>query len=228
MKAIILAAGRGMRMRPLTDTRPKPLLKVGQYTLIEHQINKLVKAGITEIIINHAWLGEQIVNFIGNGHKYGAKICYSKEDPALETAGGIAKALNFFNGSTFLAINSDIWTDWDASQAFELAASLDKQRLAQLILVENPAHNPDGDFQLLKSGLLTSKQGVASSYTFAGIGIYRPILFSKLDPDQAMPLAPLLRQAMVQKNIYGVLHQGLWFDIGTPERLSLLNNNLVI
>lgn len=226
MRAMILAAGRGTRMRPLTDNCPKPLLKVGQYALIEHHIINLVSAGISEIIINHAWLGEQIVATLGNGSRYSAKISYSKETQALETAGGIAKAIDFFQDQPFVVINGDIWTDWQANQAFCMANKLDDNILANLVLVNNPDHNLGGDFQLLANGTVQANDNLKSAYTFAGIGVYQPSLFSGIKPGTAKPLAPVLKQAMLNNRVSGMLYCGKWFDIGTPDRLASLNKTL--
>lgn len=226
MRAMILAAGRGTRMRPLTDTCPKPLLKAGQHSLIEHHIINLVNAGINEIIINHAWLGEQIVATLGNGSRYSAKISYSAETHALETAGGIAKTLDFFLDQPFLVINGDIWTDWQASQAFCMAKQLDDNVLANLVLVDNPEHHPQGDFKLLANGMVQAADNIQPTYTFAGIGVYQPSLFNKIKPSSAMPLAPVLKQAMLNNSVIGVHYTGNWFDIGTPARLESLNKIL--
>lgn len=229
MRAMILAAGRGERMRPLTDTIPKPLLIAGGKPLIVWHVERLVRAGITELIINHAWLGMQIERVLRDGRQYGAAIAYSAEPRALETAGGIAKALDFFNGQPFLVINSDIWCDWDPSDAKRLGQTLSsEQRLAWLLLVDNPGHHPSGDFLLSSDGLVadrTSSEG-GTPLTFAGIGIYQPALFQSLDKKQPAPLAPLLRRAMLNKCVIGAHHGGKWMDIGTPERLAALDQAL--
>lgn len=226
MRAMILAAGRGSRMRPLTDSCPKPLLRAGQYSLIEYHIMNLVKAGINEIIINHAWLGEQIVAALGNGSRYSAKISYSAEDSALETAAGIANVLSFFQDQAFLVINGDIWTDWNANNAFAMAEALNTELLANLVLVDNPEHNPLGDFQLLSNGIIKPKDDTHKTYTFAGIGVYHPELFKGIDTKKPRRLAVILKQAMLKNYVCGVHHNGLWFDIGTPARLDKLNKIL--
>lgn len=226
MRAMILAAGRGTRMRPLTDNCPKPLLKAGQHALIEHHIINLVNAGINEIIINHAWLGEQIVATLGDGSRYSAKISYSAEAQALETSGGIAKVLDFFQDQPFVVINGDIWTDWQADQAFCMARELDDNILANLILVDNPEHHPQGDFQLLANGMVQDANNLQPTYTFAGIGVYQPRLFNKIKPGSVMPLAPVLKQAMANNRVIGMHYTGNWFDIGTPARLESLNKIL--
>ncbi|HDN69418.1 MAG: mannose-1-phosphate guanylyltransferase [Gammaproteobacteria bacterium] len=219
MKAMILAAGRGERMRPLTDSTPKPLLRIGGQTLIERQVHALVRAGITELVINHDHFGEQIVKALGDGTAYGADITYSPEtDRALETGGGIFNALPLLGSDPFLVVNSDIWTDY----AFEqLPAQPDG--LAHLVMVDNPEHHPQGDFSL-STGLLS--QSGPAMLTFSGIGVYRPGLFSDCTAG-AFPLAPLLRQAMDAGQVSGEHYTGSWFDIGTPERLDAINRVVI-
>lgn len=218
MKAMILAAGRGERMRPLTDTTPKPLLKVGGKALIEHHIEAVARAGIHDIVINHAWLGEQIVQFLGDGSRFNVHIQYSNEgSKALETGGGIFKALPLLGEEAFLVINGDIFTDIDLSA---LPSQIDG--LAHLILVSNPGHNLKGDFALVNGEVRGSGSAML---TFSGIGVYRPELFAQCQPG-AFPLAPLLRHAMAQGQVTGSHFQGLWLDIGTPERLAQLNREL--
>ena len=237
MRAMILAAGRGERMRPLTDTCPKPLLPVGGRPLIAWHLDRLARAGIVDILINHAWLGEQIEATLGNGQAYGVRLRYSAESPALETAGGIARALPFFQGEPFLVVNGDVWCDWDPSQAHATVAAWPADRLAHLVLVDNPAHHPEGDFILQSDGLLATQPdpdgGQARSaaqpgqaLTFAGIGLYRPALFATTHPEQPAPLAPLLRQAMKTGAVSGERHAGRWIDVGTPERLAALDAEL--
>lgn len=219
MKAMILAAGRGMRMRPLTDSTPKPLLQVGNKPLIVWHIERLVAAGITDIIINHAWLGEQIERALGNGSKFGANISYSAESPALETAGGIAKALPFFNEKPFLVINGDVWCDWNPIQAPKIAITMSaKKALAWILLVDNPSHNPKGDF-LLQS---VNKNAL----TFSGIGIYDPVLFSNISNTHPSPLAPVLRTALNNNQVIAQHYTGQWHDVGCVERLRHINNAL--
>lgn len=219
MKAMILAAGRGERMRPLTDNLPKPLLSAGNQPLIVWHINRLVAAGITNIIINHAWLGYKIEQYLGNGNKLGASITYSAEQTALETAGGINKALPFFAGKPFLVINGDIWCDWDPAESAMHIQNLNQANaLAWLLMVNNPAHNISGDFIFPE---LTTKP-----LTFSGIGIYSPKLFSNIESGQAAPMAPLLHQAIQKQRVIASAHKGEWMDIGTPQRLQLLNQKL--
>ncbi|RTZ44740.1 nucleotidyltransferase family protein [Candidimonas sp. SYP-B2681] len=227
MQAMILAAGRGERMRPLTDSIPKPLLEAGGRPLIVWHIERLVKAGITELIINHAWLGEQIEQMLGNGSQYGAHITYSREVRPLETAGGIAKALPFFRGEPFLVINADIWCDWNPAQAMSIAANL-AESMAWLLLVDNPPQHSQGDFQLNGCGLVADKALDTSpaTLTFSGIGIYSPKLFEGIADNQAAPLAPLLRRAINRQKVRGTHYTGRWVDVGTPQRLADLNRAL--
>lgn len=217
MKAMILAAGRGERMRPLTDNNPKPLLKVAGQSLIEYHLKNLRKAGISDIVINHAWLGEKIEQELGDGSCYGLNIEYSAEGEALETAGGIQKALPLLGNEPFIAINGDIWTDYPIASLPEEPAGL-----AHLVLVDNPAQHPEGDFMLQAGKVLPEGE---ACLTFSGIGLYRPELFGELAPGKS-PLAPLLRTAMAAGQVSGEHYQGLWFDIGTPERLQQLDELL--
>lgn len=221
MRAMILAAGRGERMRPLTDTCPKPLLKVGSEPLIGWHLRRLKAAGIEEIVINHAWLGQQIEETLGNGAAYGVSIAYSAEGAqGLETAGGIATALPLLGEEPFLVINGDVLTDIDFTLASAQAARLSaEQRLAYLWLVQNPAHNPKGDFVLQTDGAVLST-GAGEALTFSGMGVYHPALFHDTPPKQATKLAPLLRAAMEAGKVQGVKHEGLWLDVGTVERLA--------
>ena len=212
---MILAAGRGERMRPLTDNLPKPLLKVGGKMLIEYHLEKLNAAQITDVIINHAWLGEKIEQALGDGTKYGLNIHYSSEDEALETAGGIINALPLLGREAFIVINGDIYCDYDISN---LPASL--SGLAYLVMVNNPLHNPEGDFLLTKSGVI--EPAGEKKLTFSGIGVYHPDLFKDY-PGGKLALAPVLRKAMDQNKVKGEFYQGIWHDIGTPERLNELD-----
>ncbi len=218
MKAMILAAGRGERLRPLTDTTPKPLLKAGEHSLIEYHLMALKKAGIDDIVINLSWLGDQIESQLGDGSPYGVSIRYSYETgQALETGGGILKALSLLGEEAFIVTNADIWTDYAYQQ---LPSSL--KGLAHLVMVDNPPQHPQGDFAL-EQGLIHD----AGSHckTFSGIGVYSPDLF-KDTTDTIFPLAPLLRAAMQQDLVSGEHHQGQWFDIGTVDRLHSLNEQL--
>ena len=224
MKAMILAAGRGERMRPLTDHCPKPLLAVGAEPLIGHHLRRLQAAGITEVVINHAWLGAQIEAWLGDGTDYGVHIRYSPEGAqGLETAGGIATALPLLGDDPFLVVNGDVLTDIDFQAALTIAAQLSAGgTLAHLWLVANPSHNPGGDFVLAADGAVSSA-GAGSALTFSGIGVYHPQLFADTAPNQAAKLAPLLRTAMQQGQVQGSEHRGLWLDVGTVERLQQAN-----
>lgn len=217
MKVMLLAAGRGERMRPLTDTVPKPLLSVGGKSLIEHQLEKLVAAGLTDIVINHAYLGEQIVEKLGDGSAYGATIEYSAESKILGTAGGIVNALPLLGTEPFLVVNSDVWTDFP----FQI---IDKslQGLAHLVLVANPAHHPTGDFHLQNNIV---SQALEPKLTFSGVGVYHPDLFSLSINEPIFGLAPFLLEAMRMQQVTGEFYQGIWVDVGTPERLEWIRNN---
>ncbi len=219
MKAMILAAGRGERMRPLTDHTPKPLLPAGGKPLIVHHIERLAAAGLRDIVINHAHLGEQIETALGNGAGLGVNIAYSPEGEgrALETGGGIYKALTLLGPDPFLVINADIWTDLDFANL-----TLAPGDLAHLVLVDNPPHHPKGDFVLSHGRVLTNGD---SRLTFSGIGVYHPALFAGCTPG-AFPLAPLLRSAMTRGLVGGSHHRGMWIDIGTPQRLADLDRML--
>jgi len=219
MKAMILAAGRGNRMRPLTDLTPKPLLEAGGTALIVHQIQQLRAAGLTELVINHAYLGEQIEQALGDGSAHAVQIQYSPEGEgqALETGGGIYHALPLLGAGPFLVVNGDIWCDLDYRQ-LQLSAS----DLAQIVLVDNPPHHLNGDFRLIGDRVENTP---GPRLTFAGIGLYRPQLFDGCRPG-AFPLAPLLRAAMKMGRCSGLHHRGAWLDIGTPERLQALDRML--
>jgi MurNAc alpha-1-phosphate uridylyltransferase len=218
MKAMILAAGRGERMRPLTDHTPKPLLQVRGKALIVWHIEHLVVAGFTELVINHAHLGAQIEAALGDGSQFGAQICYSPESIALETAGGIANALPLLGDEPFIGVNGDIFCDYDFAQLRHVQLHDD---MAHLVLVNNPAHHPNGDFYLSNHRLV--EKADAPKLTFSGIGLYHPSLFHKQTQGQPAPLAPLLRAAITHGKISGMHYQGAWVDVGTPERLSELN-----
>ena len=215
MKAMILAAGRGERMRPLTDHTPKPLLKVGGKPLIVWHLERLAQAGFKEIVINHAHLGEQIEQALGNGAQWGLSIQYSPEKVALETAGGIANALHLLGSAPFLVVNGDTFTDIDFADIH-----LATPNLAHLVMVDNPPQHSNGDFTL-HDGKLTEKG--ESKLTFSGVGVYHPALFKELVPGQPAKLAPLLKAAMAQGLVTAQHHQGQWHDIGTPERLHQID-----
>ncbi|TAA45070.1 N-acetylmuramate alpha-1-phosphate uridylyltransferase MurU [Corallincola spongiicola] len=218
MKAMILAAGRGERMRPLTDRVPKPLLEVAGKALIEHHLLRLAAAGFTEVVINHAHLGRQIEDRLGFGDAYGVAISYSRETTGgLETAGGIIQALPLLGDKPFAVINGDIYTDYDFSRLQKLEL---QQDTAHLVLVDNPSHNSSGDFCLMPTGKVVADK--APKLTFSGIGVYHPRLFAHCLPGKS-PLAPLLRQAMMESCVSGEHFAGQWTDVGTPERLAELN-----
>lgn len=211
MKAMILAAGRGERLRPLTDQTPKSLLPVAGKPLIQRHVEALVVAGITELVINHAWLGEQIEAHLGDGTSFGVRIRYSSEDgQALETGGGIHHALPLLGDAPFLVLNADVVTDYDFRHL-----PVDPTGLAHLLLVPNPAHHPGGDFAL-RDGRVLLEGG--ARLTFSGIGVYRPALFEACVAG-SFPLAPLLREAIVAGEVVGECYHGLWIDVGTVERL---------
>jgi MurNAc alpha-1-phosphate uridylyltransferase len=216
MKVMILAAGRGERMRPLTDHTPKPLLTVAGKPIIVHTITQLVNAGLTDIVINHAHLGAQIEAALGNGQALGATICYSPEgEQGLETAGGIINALPLLGDEPFIVVNGDIATDFDFATLRNVRVDL-----AHLVLVPNPEHHPDGDFGLDDTGLVDEQ--AREALTFSGIGLYNPELFHNL-PAGSLKLGGLLRQAINKRRVSGQKHTGFWLDIGTPERLQDLN-----
>lgn len=229
MKAMILAAGRGDRMRPLTDHSPKPLLAVGGKPLIVWHIENLKEAGFEDIVINIAWLGDQIPKALGDGSKFGVNLIYSDEqqEGALETAGGIIKALPLLckglceglSGEPFLVVNGDVWCNFPYSNT----SPSQNDDLAHLVLVNNPEHNPKGDFALNGSRLNETGD---SKFTFSGIGYYHPDFFKNLEQGKRL-LAPLLREKMSVNKISGEFYTGDWRDIGTPERLSILNKELL-
>jgi MurNAc alpha-1-phosphate uridylyltransferase len=221
LKAIILAAGRGERMRPLTDRVPKPLLEVGGKPLIVHHLEKLAAAGFARVVVNHAHLGAMIEAALGDGARYGIKIDYSPEATALETAGGIANALPLLGDAPFVAVNADVYSEFDYALLRDAAATLGDAR-AHLVLVDNPAHHPAGDFAL-RSGL-TALDG--ERLTFSGLAAYRPALFESIVCGARVPLAPLLRGQIAAGRVAGVHFRGRWCDVGTPERLVRLNREL--
>ena len=224
MIAMLLAAGRGERMRPLTDHAPKPLLMAGGKPLIVWHIERLAHAGITDLVINHAHLGAQIENALGDGSRYGVHIRYSPEHPsALETAGGIANALHLLGSQPFAVINGDIWCDYDFARLPAHATALQARGdTAHLVLVNNPAHHPGGDFGLWH-GRVT---GDTPKLTFSGIGVYQPVLFEHIPRGTAAPLAPLLRAQIAQGKASGEHFGGNWVDVGTPQRLEELDKQL--
>jgi len=219
MKAMILAAGRGERLRPLTDTTPKPLLKAGGKSLIEYHLIKLAAAGVKDVVINIAWLGQQIKQTLGNGEKYQVNITYSDEgEQALETAGGIINALPLLGNKPFIVVNGDIWTDFDFSNLL----NTEIQSEAHLILVNNPDHNNEGDFALNRNNLENTGEPML---TFSGIGLYTPGFF-KGQTTVKTPLAPIIRKKITQHLVTGTFYDGSWTDVGTIERLQILNDSL--
>ena len=218
MKAMILCAGRGERMRPLTDTIPKPLLLVAGKPLVQYHIEKLAQAGVTEIVINHAWLGGQIEQALGDGGQWGVNIQYSAEAEALETAGGIIKALPLLGEESFIIANGDVWSDYPFEQLLKI-----KPKAAHLVLVKNPKQHPQGDFTLDDGGYV-SAQG-DKKLTYSGISVLNPLLFTERKVGR-MPLAPLLRQAMDVQRVSGELYYGDWVDVGTRERLIKLDETV--
>ena len=220
MKAMILAAGRGERMRPLTDHTPKPLLEAGGKPLIVHLIEHLRAAGFIDIVINHAHLGMQIEAALGDGTRWGVRIRYSAEGEALETAGGIAKALPLLGNEPFIAANGDIYCEFDFSLLRERPLGDD---LAHLVLVDNPPQHPRGDFDLRNDRVHNTGPRML---TFSGIGVYRPSLFDGIPPGVKAGLASLLRAECDRARISGQHHTGVWRDIGTPERLTQIDAEL--
>jgi MurNAc alpha-1-phosphate uridylyltransferase len=220
---MILAAGRGERMRPLTDATPKPLLVAGGKPLIAWHIEALVRAGMRDIVINHAHLGHMIEAALGDGTRFGARIRYSPEGEALETAGGIANALPLLGDAPFLVVNGDIFCDYDFATLPALAAG----DLAHLVLVPSPPHHPHGDFALNGNRVTASPPTPHSPLlTFSGIGLYLPSLFAGMAPGERAKLAPLLRKAISAGQVSGELFAGRWTDVGTPGRLGELDQLL--
>lgn len=223
-RALILAAGRGERMRPLTDTTPKPLLQAGGQALIEHHLRALAAAGIEQVVINLGWLGERLRETLGEGERYGLRIDYSEEGwPALETGGGIHRALPLLGEQPFLVLNGDVWCDYPLGALRQRAQHWPEAQLAHLLLVANPDHHPQGDFSL-QDGRMLEPPG-AQRFTFSGISVLHPQLFAGCTAG-AFPLAPLLRAAARQGRVGAEYHAGRWSDVGTPERLTRLREEL--
>jgi MurNAc alpha-1-phosphate uridylyltransferase len=216
MRAMILAAGRGERLRPLTDTTPKPLVEAGGRTLIDYHLDNLARAGFREIVINISHLADKLRDFAGDGGRWNVNIHYSEEPPgALETGGGIHQALPMLGRSPFLVINGDIWTDYPLLRLRSV-----KCDQAHLVMVPNPQHNPAGDFCL--EGVRLGN-GDGQRFTFSGIAVYHPRFFAGCEAGR-FSVAPMLRRAMDEKLVTGELHRGAWFDPGTAERLAALQN----
>ncbi|MEO8314326.1 MAG: N-acetylmuramate alpha-1-phosphate uridylyltransferase MurU [Pseudomonadota bacterium] len=219
MKAMLLAAGRGERMRPLTDTCPKPLLKVAGRTLIEWHLEKLAQAGIRDVVINLSWLGEMIAGALGDGSRHGLAIQYSREPwPALETGGGLVQALPLLGEEPFLLVNGDVFTDIDFT-----SLRIAPDDLAHLVLVPNPEHHPRGDFSLDEDGRIRTEGG--ERLTYSGVALLRPEFFAGASPGR-FPLLPWLLKALDAGRLGGQKHGGIWLDIGTPERLAQLDATL--
>ncbi len=210
MKALLLAAGRGMRLRPWTDRIPKPLLKVGGQPLIVHQIRALAAAGFRDLVVNLSYRGDQIRSALGNGEDWGVQIHYSEEGPEpLGTAGGIRRALPWLGSTSFLVVNADLMTDFPYATLLDL----EPDEKARIVLVPNPRHHPEGDFTLTQG-----RVGIGNGprLTFAGIGCYRAVLFESMEADRSLPLGPGLRQWALQGALGGRFYDGLWWDMGTP------------
>jgi MurNAc alpha-1-phosphate uridylyltransferase len=218
MIAMILAAGRGERMRPLTDAVPKPLLEAGGKPLIVWHIERLARAGFTELVINHAHLGAMIESYLGDGSRFGVRIRYSPEAEALETAGGIAIALPLLGNEPFLVVNGDIFCDVDFASLI-----LKDGESSFLLLVDNPPQHPGGDFALLDGKVLPEGEHLL---TFSGVGLYRPQIFAAIPRGAKAKLAPLLREQMAAGKVGGAHFRGRWEDVGTPERLRRLDEEL--
>ena len=208
-------------MRPLTDHTPKPLLQVGGHALIEHHLFNLAAAGFEDVVINHAYLGEQIIQALGDGSRYGVSISYSAEPECLETGGGIYNALPLLGGDAFLVVNGDIWTDYPFASLRDCLNQ--NEDLVHLVLVQNPEHHPRGDFALV--GGRVSREG-EPKFTFSGMACYRPEFFVECSPG-VFPLAPMLRNAMDLGVVSGELYSGGWVDVGTPARLKELDDKLL-
>ena len=212
----MLAAGRGERLRPITDSLPKPLVAVAGKPLIVYHLEALARAGITDVVINLSWLGEKIRAALGDGERHGVRITYSEEGPVpLETGGGIHGALPLLGPGPFLVVNSDVWTDMDFSRVLTLEESAD----ARLQLAPNPPHHPRGDFGLEGDFVVESE---ADRFTYTGIGVYRPELFEGCTPGK-FPLLPLLKRAIAARRLRGEVYRGEWLDIGSPDRLAWLD-----
>lgn len=223
MKAMILAAGMGNRMRPLTLHTPKPLLEVGGKPLIVWHIEKLQKMGVQEIVINTAWLGEKLADALGDGSQFGVKILWSHEGEGLETAGGIINALPLLGNEPFILVNGDVWTTMDFAPLLNVQLQDD---LAHLVLVENPVQHPQGDFTLVANKAYTFEQARSGeNLTYSGVAVMHPQMFNGLESGKR-PLAPLLKQAMQQEKISAQKLQGVWVDVGTPERLNTLDQQI--
>jgi MurNAc alpha-1-phosphate uridylyltransferase len=225
---MILAAGLGERMRPLTDHTPKPLLEVGGQPLIVWQIRRLKAAGFSELVINHAHLGRKIEDFLGDGAHLGVAIAWSREPEPLETAGGIATARDLLGDAPFLVTNGDVYADFDYGRLMPVLAAMaaNPAHLAHLVLVDNPPHHPQGDFSLEDGKVVAPPTRAVGRLTFSGIGCYRPELFAGIPAGTKAKLAPLLIAAMERGQVTGEHFTGRWEDVGTPQRLAALDQEL--
>ncbi len=231
MRAFILAAGRGERMRPLTDHTPKPLLRAGGKPLIVWHLERLRACGFRDVVINLAHLGDQIEAALGDGTRFGLSIRYSPEPPgALETAGGIAQARTLLGDEPFLLVNGDVWCDWDFRRAPSIAARAEADArgapLAHLVLVDNPAHHAHGDFCLDGAQVRFAGAGLTPTLTYAGTGVFSPGFFAGVARGTVMKMRPLLDAAIAQGTLTGEHHGGGWVDVGTPERLAELDRQI--
>ena len=220
MKAMILAAGLGERMRPLTDHTPKPLLEVAGIPLLEHHIRRLGAAGYRELVINVSHLGEQIETYCESGSRWGVSIAFSHEDQPLETAGGIQRALPLLGNGPFLVVNGDIWTDYDFARL--QGVTLSKATVAHLVMVDNPPQHPLGDFVMDAAGRVRARADGVTGMTYAGIGVFDRAFFAAVEPGK-LRLRPLLDDAILAGVLGGEYYPGDWEDVGTPERLRLLD-----
>ena len=225
MRAIILAAGRGERLRPLTDTMPKPLLPAGGRTLIEWQILRLAAAGIRELVVNHAQLGEKIESALGDGARLGVRIAYSHEAQALETAGGIARALPLLGSEPFVAVSADIHTDYDYARLVPVAADIaahPERRAAHFVLVDNPAFHPDGDMGLADAVVTRARPWL----TYGNIAVWHPALFARIAADESLKLFPWAYRFVDVGRVTGEHFRGSWDNVGTPAQLEALDRRL--
>lgn len=222
MKVMILAAGRGERMRPLTDNTPKPLLPVAGEPLIARHISRLAAVGLTDLVINVSHLGEQVVDYCGEGDRWGVRIAYSPEEEALETAGGLLQALPLLGEAPFMVVNGDIWTDFPFGQL--ASHHLRPGETAHLVMVDNPPQHPEGDFLIDADGWVR-RRTTGVGWTYAGLGIYTPEFLAGMTPGK-LPLRPLLDAAIDARQLGAQVYSGQWQDVGTPERLAVLNEEV--
>lgn len=214
---MILAAGRGSRLRPLTDTLPKPLVEVAGEPLIVRHLQRLAAAGVHEVVVNLGWLGDQLRTALGDGSRFGLSLAYSEEGwPALETGGALQRARPLLGKDAFVLVNSDVWSDYPVAQLVQRAQQLAAQDLAHLVLVPNPEHHLEGDFGLARGRIVAT----APRLTFSGLSVQRPQLLDGITEQGAFPVLPLWQRAIAQHRVSGEHHTGAWFDVGTPQRLA--------